>query len=93
MRHIVVNNETRIVTHILVWNNDVILPPPNTLIFYNGEAKIGDWWCEDNDRFYTPNKKRRRLHDNVFIEEELTDTEKSTIGPKLDAVFPKEEQP
>jgi len=88
MRHIVVNNDTRMVTHILIWNNDPILPPPNTLIFRNGEAKIGDWWCEDNDRFYTPNKKRRLFHDNTFIEVELSENEKDLIGPKLDAVFP-----
>lgn len=87
MRHIVVDNDTRLVTHILIWNNDLILPPPNTLMFMDAKASIGDWWCEDNDRFYTPNKKRRIVVDNRLGEQELSEDEKRFVGPKLEAVF------
>jgi hypothetical protein len=93
MRHVVVDNDTRIVTHILIWNNDIILPPPNTLIFANGIACIGDWWCEQMDTFYTPNKKRRmRLH-HEWGEAELSQDEKDLIESKLDAVFPNRHSP
>lgn len=89
MRHIVVDNDTRLVTHILMWNNDLILPPPNTLMFKDAIACIGDWWCEDNDHFYTSNKKRRSFFENRFIEVELKPEEKEIIGPKLDMIFKK----
>jgi hypothetical protein len=87
MRHIVVDNDTRLVTHILMWNNDLILPPPNTLMFSDAIACIGDWWCEDNDRFYTPNKKRRIVIENRLAEVELSEDEKRFLGSKLDAIF------
>ena len=92
MRHIVVDNDTRLVTHILIWNNDLILPPPNTLMFMDAHAAIGDWWCEDNDRFYTHNRKRRIVIDNRLAEADLSEDEKHFVGPKLEAVFKKEEE-
>lgn len=88
MRHVVVDNDSRLVTHILMWNNDIILPPPNTLIFTNGVACIGDWWCEDNDTFYTPNKNRRIRTNQGWGESSLSDNEKDFIWTKLIHVFP-----
>jgi len=92
VRHIVVDNDTRLVTHILIWNNDMILPPPNTLMFMDAKAAIGDWWCEDNDRFYTHNRKRRIWLGDRLAEQELSEDEKRFVGPKLEAVFKKEEE-
>lgn len=88
MRHVVVDNTTRIATHILIWNNDIVLPPPNTLIFAGGIGCIGDWWCEDNDRFYTPHKKRRIRTINGWGELDLGKDEKDLVWSKLIDVFP-----
>lgn len=50
-RHAIVNNETKKVVNVVIWEGAEWLPPRNHLVIQNDQADIGDDYDSTSDTF------------------------------------------
>jgi len=51
MKHAVINNETKKVVNIIIWDGAEWLPPRNHFVIRSDIAEIGDIWNEKDNSF------------------------------------------
>lgn len=51
MRHAIIENDTKTVVNIVLWEGKEWLPPRNHLVIQDDNASIGDTWNEVNKVF------------------------------------------
>jgi len=85
--HAIIDPKTRLVRNVIVWDGNSWLPPKDHYVVNNCDATIGDYWHQETNRFYTPNKKRRMRNEEGHYYE--VDLDKEDIV-NLDEIFPEE---
>lgn len=51
MRHVIINNKTKKVVNIIVWDGQEWLPPIDHIVVRNDVGNMGDTWNEENNTF------------------------------------------
>ena len=51
MRHAIIDNNTKMVVNVVLWEGKEWLPPRNHLVIQDDNASIGDTWDEINKVF------------------------------------------
>jgi|SRR5690606_749612 len=87
-RHVLIHAKTGLVTNIIIWKGKEWLPPRDHYVIHNADGEIGDYWHQDTNTFYTPDKKRRykdAMGKAGSID--LTSEESSVISERLDQIY------
>lgn len=87
-RHALIDSKTGLVRNIIIWEGKPWTPPKDHYVVHNCEGQIGDYWHQEENKFYTPQLKRRCLDEHgKVMQEELTALEKNHIEPRLTQIY------
>jgi hypothetical protein len=88
-RHALVDIKTGLVRSVIIWEGHPFVPPADHYLIHDCDGQPGDYWHQDTNTFYTPNRKRR-VRDTVINkvgEAELTQQEKDTVEQRINDIY------
>lgn len=86
--HALIDAKTGLVRNIIVWEGAEWLPPKDYYVVHDCEGAIGDFWDQEQECFFTRNKKRRyRDASGRLGEKDMTPAEEERVRAKLDDLY------